>query len=560
MAFDWVTNPTGVIYRIGRIVSRINSYNTLEVTTLPADLKIIADPYEAADMTAQIPTVFDAFTQQQSQIQQFRQLLARFIDATIQDPVTVLDVLGVLTTDVQAIVAAIIEQALIDAKTFQKSVVTVGSVTAPVTPANKGTGFALVTTTLDGYNAPLSGGQANLNYRGLLSELAVPTETMLLQCVGDSMTNSLQEGAESWNWSGALPYDAFDWHQEGSGQGPGLTTGDGYALVTDGNFENWSGDTPSNWTIDAGAATTNIVNETATVFRGTHSAKFVGTGAAAAITLGQAISPATLQNRRRDLVGVWMRGTGVPAAGNIVVKFTGTGYTAASATDEIQTLQISGTPSGGTYAISWAGPYGGTQTTAAVAYNATSATVQAALRLLTGLESVVVTTSAGAPPNVTHQIVFSGVPGPLNQITADITGLTGGAPAKAIATPTPGVLGEQINLPAAAFPVANTWVWRHFWVNMPDIIPSDFRLIVSISGTLSAGTNVYFDSLVFVPVTYHGGVGCVVIPGATRFLNGDRLTFTLANAEGVAQAFFRKWYKAQLPSAAAPVIADGVFT
>jgi hypothetical protein len=225
----------------------------------------------------------------------------------------------------------------------------------------------------------------------------------------------------------------------------------------------------------------------------------------------------------------------------------------------VQTLQISGTPSGGTYTISWVGPYGGTQTTAAIAYNATSATVQAALRLLSGLESVVVTTAAGSPPNVTHSITFYGVPGNVNAITADITLLTGGTPAKAIATTTQGVEGDCIILPATAFPT--TWGLRYFWINMPTVIPSDWKLLVEITGTFSNAVACYFDSLSLAEVVYHGGLGGAAVAGSTRFIVGD--TFTAANTNdgaGVIQEFFRKWYRFQLPSSGSPNISDSLAT
>ena len=41
-------------------------------------------------------------------------------------------------------------------------------------------------------------------------------------------------------------------------------------------------------------------------------------------------------------------------------------------TDEVQTVTITGGPTGGTFTLTWGG-----QTTAAIAYNATAATVQA---------------------------------------------------------------------------------------------------------------------------------------------------------------------------------------
>lgn len=93
---------------------------------------------------------------------------------------------------------------------------------------------------------------------------------------------------------------------------------------------------------------------------------------------------------------------------------------------EVQTVVISGTPTGGTYTLSWANAAGKTQTTAPLAYNAASSTVQAALRLLKGLESITVVQS-GTTPNYTHTITFTGRGGNVAQFTATSL-LTGGTP------------------------------------------------------------------------------------------------------------------------------------
>ena len=61
--------------------------------------------------------------------------------------------------------------------------------------------------------------------------------------------------------------------------------------------------------------------------------------------------------------------------------------------NEVQSVTILGSPTGGTFTLTWNG-----QTTAAIAYNADAATVQAALRLLAGLELVTVS-STGTIPN-----------------------------------------------------------------------------------------------------------------------------------------------------------------
>lgn len=96
------------------------------------------------------------------------------------------------------------------------------------------------------------------------------------------------------------------------------------------------------------------------------------------------------------------------------------------------TLAISGTPTGGTYTITLTDATYGGRTTSALAYNASAATVQAALRLLTGDGISTTTVSAtGSTPNFTHTIQFKGTKYDIT-VTADITSMTGGTPAKTL--------------------------------------------------------------------------------------------------------------------------------
>lgn len=84
---------------------------------------------------------------------------------------------------------------------------------------------------------------------------------------------------------------------------------------------------------------------------------------------------------------------------------------------EIQTVVISGTPTAGSYVLHYTNPASKVQTTIPLAYNATSSAVQAALRLLKGLESVSVAQS-GSAPNYTHTITFTGAGGNVTQLTS----------------------------------------------------------------------------------------------------------------------------------------------
>lgn len=102
---------------------------------------------------------------------------------------------------------------------------------------------------------------------------------------------------------------------------------------------------------------------------------------------------------------------------------------------EVQTVAISGTPTGGYYLLHFTNSSGKVQTTAPLAYNASGGDVQTALRSLVGLEDVTVSTS-GTSPDYTHTITFTGVPNP-GQLTST-SGLTGGTPAINHATTTAG--------------------------------------------------------------------------------------------------------------------------
>ena len=94
----------------------------------------------------------------------------------------------------------------------------------------------------------------------------------------------------------------------------------------------------------------------------------------------------------------------------------------------VQVVTITGTPTGGTFTLT----YGGA-TTAPLAYNAAAATVQTALRTLPGLSGATVSGSAGGPFTVTIGTVGVAT-GP---ITGSGAGLTGGTSPAVVVGATP---------------------------------------------------------------------------------------------------------------------------
>jgi hypothetical protein len=109
----------------------------------------------------------------------------------------------------------------------------------------------------------------------------------------------------------------------------------------------------------------------------------------------------------------------------------------SAGTNAVQTLSITGTPTGGTFTLSFAG-----ETTAAIAYNATAAAVATALVALGVVGASGFAGSGGDLPGTPAVLTAGGNLGHklIPVITVDGSGLTGGSsPAASIANTTPGV-------------------------------------------------------------------------------------------------------------------------
>jgi hypothetical protein len=109
---------------------------------------------------------------------------------------------------------------------------------------------------------------------------------------------------------------------------------------------------------------------------------------------------------------------------------------AVAAVNEVQTVTITGTPTGGTFTLTFDG-----ETTAAIAFNANAAAVQTALLALTNLDTGDVTVTGGPGPGTPYVITFGADYAGQNvgPVTASGAGLTGGTtPAVTVAQTTPG--------------------------------------------------------------------------------------------------------------------------
>lgn len=190
-----------------------------------------------------------------------------------------------------------------------------------------------------------------------------------------------------------------------------------------------------------------------------------------------------MQAALQSLSNIGLDGVSVsgPTGGPWVVEFTGTlagtnvNQMVGSQRSEVQVIAISGTPIGGEFQLTYAG-----QTTAVIAYNASAATVQAALEALSNIApgDIVVTGAAGGP----WTVAFTGTLA--NQDVALITPVNERNEVQTVAvttgTPTGGsftlTYGGSTTAPIPRFSSAGTV--RTALEALPGISPGD----ISVSG------------------------------------------------------------------------------
>lgn len=135
--------------------------------------------------------------------------------------------------------------------------------------------------------------------------------------------------------------------------------------------------------------------------------------------------------------GTFLQGRNVLKSGLPLGKVTASGLYApySGPTSEVQSVTVTGSPTGGTYTLTWSG-----QTTAAIPYNATAAQVKTALEALSNINVGDVTVTGGPHPGTAMAVTFAGQY--LGEDVAAMTAtasLTGGStPGVTIATTTAG--------------------------------------------------------------------------------------------------------------------------
>lgn len=182
--------------------------------------------------------------------------------------------------------------------------------------------------------------------------------------------------------------------------------------------------------------------------------------------------------------------------------------------NEVQTLTITGTPTGGTFKLSFKGIK-----TAAIAYNANAATVQAALEALISVGTGNVSCGGGALPGTPVTITFQGAlaagPQPVVVFETADNALTGGtSPTGSVAVTTKGVAAQALK------------AWNPAKLANPTTGPA---VTAEVGGTMPVGT--YLAQMAWITAqgeTLPSLPVAVTVPDATN----DRVRFAAINAAG----------------------------
>lgn len=148
-------------------------------------------------------------------------------------------------------------------------------------------------------------------------------------------------------------------------------------------------------------------------------------------------------------------------------------------TNAVQTVTISGVPTGGTFTLTYAG-----QTTTALAFNATAATVQAALIALSNIGPNDVTVTGGPGPATPYVVTFVGTLGdePIALMTATSSFTGGTSPTTAVTSTTTGVTTPNITV-AGSNGGPYTATFTNLLANVP------VAQIAADGSALTGGTN-----------------------------------------------------------------------
>lgn len=208
----------------------------------------------------------------------------------------------------QAIVPLLIARMVDDSKTVAANTVSAPSVSSVAGLVGTG-GLAASKTNADG-----------------VDDETVVSETLRVRCVRDRFTGTVA-GQEAFEIVGAPRQVREEGYlARGSGGPTSLLGGEASNLLTNGPFSAFTGNVPDGWTVVAGVAGTDILDNTTVLHANAHTLE-LKSGGSSTITLKQVFGASFT---KRVYVGnVWARRSGGSWTGGGSLKFTakGTGFT-----------------------------------------------------------------------------------------------------------------------------------------------------------------------------------------------------------------------------------------
>lgn len=289
----------------------------------------IETQYNANSTLHFIDGAIDVLSSLRSSVEGFHTTIISHVTTVLTDKETMLDEMPQLTSSsVQDVLKEYYRVMVDGSQTIDRSTVTVGSSTKDHTNANTGT--LLTDKVLDGVTAPGANFQANPNYIGVTSELAYPSDDVVVECTSDTV-----EGTESWVITGsATASSRFSYDSNnGSGGSTSMVTADGNSILTNGGFETWSSGTAlgSPWSVtDSGAI---LARDAASYYLGSYSAQVTGDGTSD-VYMTNAIYSSVTKGKRYVCILRYLGDASI-SAGTLKVYISGTGFTTEGTGEEL---------------------------------------------------------------------------------------------------------------------------------------------------------------------------------------------------------------------------------
>lgn len=336
MALSYDDASTGVFTHLGKIIKAYNNQATYATAAL-VDEQAIQDIFGAGDVEDLIDGLASDYDGFMTEYVNRKSVLGGYALTRLQDRATVLNEIGATGASEAEVLAKLIQKMITDSETVDGSVIT-GSwpLTATANGANTGNGSIVLCNILDGTTSPgaVSGGTvaAHPAYAGVVTQLAC-TQLHSFRVTADSYYDGVADGAETIAWEGQ-PTGGKHGLFEGGGVIGSLTpiNSSTFATALNGDFESFSNNVPTGWTLVSGTGGTHVRQETnaSGVYHGSSSMRFDGDNAQATIAVSWAPDITQLRAQKMYAVTVRIKTSNATPSANVLIQFEGTGYTAGS--------------------------------------------------------------------------------------------------------------------------------------------------------------------------------------------------------------------------------------